>query len=84
MNDQKNKTVLPLSPAFIKQTGTIKRYTFIIVVDYYSAKFILGFIVLKLYVQTIFNPHFHLDGGVEFRVCAECVNHNVQLFAGVI
>lgn len=44
---------------------------------------ILGFIVLKFYMQAVFNPHFHLDGGVEFWVGAERVNNNVQLFGDV-
>lgn len=46
--------------------------------------FILGFIVLKLDVQTVLDPHFHLDGGVELGVAAECVHHDVQLFADVV
>lgn len=34
-------------------------------------------------MQAVFNPNFHLDGGVDFRVGAECVNNNVQLFGDV-
>lgn len=52
--------------------------------DYCAKKSLLGLVVLKLYVQTVLDPHFHLDGGVELRVGAERVHHNVQLFADVI
>lgn len=44
---------------------------------------LLGFIVLKFYMQAVLNPDFHLDGGVDFRVGAECVNNNVQLLGDV-
>lgn len=51
---------------------------------YCTEKIILGLVVLKLYVKTVLDAHFHLDGGVELRVGAECVDHDVQLFADVI
>lgn len=51
--------------------------------NFLKIKLLLGFIVLKFYVQTVLDPHFHLDGGVEVRVCAQCVNHNVQLLGDV-
>lgn len=35
-------------------------------------------------METIFNANFHLNGGVEFRVGAQRVDHNVQLFSDVI
>lgn len=35
-------------------------------------------------METILNAHFHFNGGVEFRVGAQCVDNNVQLFADVI
>lgn len=50
---------------------------------YLGTKNILGFIVLEFYMQAVFNPNFHLDGGVDFRVGAECVNNNVHLFGDV-
>lgn len=34
-------------------------------------------------MQAIFNPHFHLEGGVEFRIGAECVNNKIQLFGDI-
>lgn len=34
-------------------------------------------------MQAIFNPHFHLEGGVVFRVGAECVNNKVHLFGDI-
>lgn len=52
--------------------------------DYCLKTIILGFIVFKLYVQAVLDSHFHLDGGVELRVGAERVNHDVQLFADII
>lgn len=48
-----------------------------------GTKNILGFIVFKFYMQAVFNPNFHLDGGIDFRVGAQCVNNNVQLFGDV-
>lgn len=45
---------------------------------------LLGFVVLKLNVKTVLNANFHLNGGVEFGVGAQCVDHNVQLFSDVI
>lgn len=35
-------------------------------------------------METILNANFHLNGGVEFGVGAQCVDHNVQLFSDVI
>lgn len=35
-------------------------------------------------MEAILNAHFHFNGGVEFRVGAQCVDDNVQLFADVI
>lgn len=35
-------------------------------------------------MQTVLDPHFHLDGGVELRVGAERVHHDVQLLADVV
>lgn len=45
---------------------------------------LLGLVVFKLDMETILNAHFHFNGGVEFRVGAQCVDDNVQLFADVI
>lgn len=45
---------------------------------------LLGLVVLKLNVKTVLNSHFHLYGGVEFWISAECVHYNVHLFADVI
>lgn len=49
-----------------------------------SFRVLLGFVVLKLNVETILNPNFHFNGGVELRVSAQCVDHNVHLFTDVI
>lgn len=35
-------------------------------------------------MEAVLNAHFHLNGRVEFRVGAECVDDNVHLFADVI
>lgn len=49
-----------------------------------SPTILLGFVILKLDVETILNSNFHFDGGVELRVSAQCVDHNVHLFNDVI
>lgn len=49
-----------------------------------SLQVLLGFVILKLNVETVLDSNFHLYGGVEFRVGAQCVDHDVQLFADVI
>lgn len=35
-------------------------------------------------MQAILNANFHFNGGVEFRVSAQCMDHNVQLLGDVI
>lgn len=35
-------------------------------------------------MQAVLNADFHLNGGVEFRVSAQRVDHNVQLLGDVI
>lgn len=45
---------------------------------------LLRLVVFKLNVQTIFYAHLHLDGGVELRIRAERVHHNVHLLDHVI
>lgn len=35
-------------------------------------------------MQAILNANLHFNGGVEFRVSAQCVHHNVQLLGDVI
>lgn len=35
-------------------------------------------------MEAILNANFHFNGGVEFRVSAQCVDHNVQLLGDVI
>lgn len=49
-----------------------------------SQTILLGFVVFKLNMETILDAHFHFNGGVEFRVGAQCVDDNVQLFADVV
>lgn len=46
--------------------------------------FLLGFVVLKLNVETILNSNFHFNGGVEFWVSAQGVDHDVHLFTDVV
>ena len=45
---------------------------------------ILGLVVLKLDVKTVFDADLHLDGGVELWICTESVDHNVHLLTDVI
>lgn len=35
-------------------------------------------------MQTVLNADFHLDGGIQLGVRAECVNHDIQFFAEVV
>lgn len=49
-----------------------------------ALRHLLGFIVLKFNVQTVLDPNLHLDGRVQLRVRAECVNYNVHLFDNII
>lgn len=35
-------------------------------------------------MEAVFDANFHFDGGVEFRVGAQCVDHNVHLFTYVV
>lgn len=46
--------------------------------------YLLGFIVLKLNVQAVLDPHLHLDGGVQLWVRAEGVDYDVHLLDDVI
>lgn len=45
---------------------------------------LLGFVVLKLNVEAVLNPNLHFNGGVELRVGAQRVHHNVHLFSDVV
>lgn len=49
-----------------------------------SSTVLLGFVVLKLNVEAILNANLHFNGGVEFGVSAQCVDHDVQLLGDVI
>lgn len=49
-----------------------------------APQLLLRFVVFKLDVETIFNPNLHLNGGVEFGVSAQGVDHDVELFADVV
>lgn len=50
----------------------------------WGPRYLLGFIILKLNVQAVLNPNFHLDGRVQLWVRAECVDYNVHLFDDII
>lgn len=49
-----------------------------------SSTVLLGLVVLKLNVEAILNANLHFNGGVEFGVSAQCVDHDVQLLGDVI
>lgn len=44
---------------------------------------LLCLVVLKFYVQTVFDAHLHLEGVVHVREVGKCVHSQVQLFADV-
>lgn len=46
--------------------------------------FLLGFVVFKLNMETIFNSNFHLDGRVELWICAQRLHYNIHLFTDII
>lgn len=67
-----------------KSSYLLNLYQILIHLEGINQTILLGFVVFKLDMETILNAHFHLNGGVEFRVGAQCVDNNVQLFADVI
>lgn len=44
----------------------------------------LGFVVLKLNVQTVLDPDLHLDGRVQLWVRAQRVDHDVHLLDNIV
>lgn len=44
---------------------------------------LLGFVVLELNMQTVFNANLHLDRGVQLGIRAQCVHDDVHFLGDV-